>query len=76
MKCQPASSERKTVAKPRPMYAILSNILIEIMVVGYNVVGWNTLQIEGLLLIIVVLEMFDIHNARGISFCKHVHFKG
>jgi hypothetical protein len=46
------------------------------MIIGYNVVGWNTLQIEGLLLIIVVLEMFDIHNARGISFCKHVHFKG
>jgi hypothetical protein len=56
VKCQPASSERKTVAKSRPMYAILSNILIEIMVGGYNVVGWNTLQIEGLPLIIFVLE--------------------
>jgi hypothetical protein len=56
VKCQPASSERKTVAKPRPMYAILSNILIEIMVGGYKVVGWNTLQIEGLPLIIFVLE--------------------
>jgi hypothetical protein len=56
VKCQPASSERKTVAKPRAMYAILSNILIEIMVGGYKVVGCNTLQIEGLPLIIFVLE--------------------
>jgi hypothetical protein len=32
VKCHAASSERKTVAKPRPIYAILSNILIEIMV--------------------------------------------
>jgi hypothetical protein len=39
VKCQPASSERKAVAKPRPMYAILSNILIVIMIAGYKIVG-------------------------------------
>jgi hypothetical protein len=39
VKCQPASSERKAVAKPRPIYAILSNILIEIMIEGYKIVG-------------------------------------
>jgi hypothetical protein len=39
VKCQQASSERKAVAKPRPMYAILSNMLIEIMIEGYKIVG-------------------------------------
>jgi hypothetical protein len=39
VKCQPASSERKAVAKPRPIYAILSNILVEIMIEGYKIVG-------------------------------------
>jgi hypothetical protein len=39
VKCQPASSERKAVAKPRPMYTILSNILIEIMIEEYKIVG-------------------------------------
>jgi hypothetical protein len=56
VKCQPASSERKTVAKPRPMYAILSNILIEIMIEGYKIVGRNTLQMEGCPLIIIIFE--------------------
>jgi hypothetical protein len=56
VKCQPASSERKAVAKPRPMYAILSNILIEIMIEGYKVFGFNTLQMEHCPLIIIVFE--------------------
>jgi len=56
VKCQPTSSERKAVAKPRPMYAILSNILIERMVEGYKIVGCNTLQMERLPLIIIIFE--------------------
>jgi hypothetical protein len=56
VKCQPASSEKKAVAKPRPMHAILSNILIEIMIAGYKIVGYNTLQMERCPLIIIIFE--------------------
>ena len=56
MKCQPASSERKAVAKPRPMYAILSNIMIKITIEGYKIVGGNTLQMERCPLIIIIFE--------------------
>jgi hypothetical protein len=42
VKCQPASSERKVAANARPTYAILSNILIEIVVGEYKAVGMNT----------------------------------
>jgi hypothetical protein len=44
VKCHAPSSERKTVAKPRPTYAILSNILIDIVIGRYKIVGRNTLQ--------------------------------
>jgi hypothetical protein len=56
VKCQPASSERKAVAKPRPMYAILSNIVIEIMIEGYKIVGRNIFQMEGCVLIKIIFE--------------------
>jgi hypothetical protein len=42
--CQPSSSERNVTANARPTYAILSNILIEIVVKEYKVVGINTLH--------------------------------
>jgi hypothetical protein len=56
VKCHARSSERKTVAKPRPTYAILSNILIEILIEGYKIIGSNTLQMEGCPLIIIIFE--------------------
>jgi len=56
VKCQPTSSERKADAKPRPMYAILSNMLIEISVGGYKIVGRNTLQMGCCPLIIIIFE--------------------
>jgi hypothetical protein len=39
VKCHAPSSERKTAAKPSPTYAILSNILTEIMIRGYKIAG-------------------------------------
>jgi hypothetical protein len=44
VKCHTASSEKKAVANPMAIYAILSNILIEIMTEGYKIIGDNTLQ--------------------------------
>jgi len=54
VKCQPNSSERKAVAKPRPMYAILSNIVIRIVIEGYKIDGSNTLQMNGYPFIIII----------------------
>jgi hypothetical protein len=42
VKCQPASSERKVATNARPIYAILSNILIEIVAEEYKTVVINT----------------------------------
>jgi hypothetical protein len=53
VKCHVASSERKAVANPSTIYAILSNILIDailsnmlikIITEGYKIIGGNTLQ--------------------------------
>jgi hypothetical protein len=53
VKCHTASSEKKAVANPMAIYAILSNILIddifsniltEIMATRYKIIGDNTLQ--------------------------------
>jgi hypothetical protein len=57
VKCQTASSEKKALANPRAMYAMLSNILIDAilsnmllkyMIEGYNIVGANTLQMTSI----------------------------
>ncbi|MFZ0220866.1 MAG: hypothetical protein WAM42_04130 [Candidatus Nitrosopolaris sp.] len=48
VKCHTASSEKKAVANPRAIYAILSNILIEIMTERYKIIGANTLQMTSI----------------------------
>jgi hypothetical protein len=72
VKCHAASSERKAAAKPRPIYAIVSNILIEIMIERYKIVGKNILQMISIASIIINLRKRLISTTLEVSsVCKH-----
>jgi hypothetical protein len=56
VKCHAASSERKTVAKLRPMYAIFSNINRYMQIDRYNIIYILAKRLIGIIPLLLIYD--------------------